>query len=70
MKKSTMTLPRVSWHHGRKANTAMPVPIATSSKSPRTGAEKAARPAMLTVVSRAMPARMTPPKIASQRAIR
>ena len=46
------------------------VRCSTSSKSPRTGAEKAARPAMLTVVSSAMPARMTPPKIASQRAIR
>ena len=62
--KSTITLPSLRWHNGKKDPIATAQPISTNSKSPRIGDEKTTLPKIEKILIKATIKSTKPPKIA------
>ena len=62
--KSTITLPSLRWHNGKKDPIATAQAISTNSKSPRIGDEKTTLPKIEKILIKAAVKSTKPPKIA------
>ena len=62
--KSTITLPSLRWHNGKKDPIATAQAISTNSKSPRIGDEKTTLPKIEKILIKAADKSIKPPKIA------
>ena len=62
--KSTITLPSLRWHNGKKDPIATAQAISTNSKSPRIGDEKTTLPKIEKILIKAAIKSIKPPKIA------
>ena len=62
--KSTITLPSLRWHNGKKDPIATAQAISTNSKSPKIGDEKTTLPKIEKILIKAAAKSIKPPKIA------